>query len=158
MPEPKTKQERLNAMLENGPVRVHVDARKPGVRLPAPHLGRFDVGLNVWMPRGAQDTLVDEAGISETLSFDGRRCRVFVPWESVFSICPTDPITACPPDVEKTVFFPDSVPPELVDRLVDAFATGEVPPVLAEVAEPEVKPKFGLRLVRAEPDGGAGDG
>ena len=117
-------------LLRTGPILVRFDARKPGVVVPRHLAGSRDLGLNLWLPRGARDTFLDETGISETLSFDGARSKVFVPWSTVTFVAPIDPVT-CDVDWERAAFSEDDP------------VTAEAP----HAVEP-AKPRAGLRLVR----------
>jgi stringent starvation protein B len=89
---PPSKKEVMLALLEQSEARVHLDARKPGVVLPA-HLLReghvrldYGHGLKPAIP----DLAVDDQGIRATLSFDRRPFTTFVPWGAVFLIADFD--------------------------------------------------------------------
>ena len=75
-------------LLERAEARVHLDARRPGVVLPArfldqPHL-RLDYGYGFTPP--IHDLEIDDQGIRATLSFSRQPFHTFVPWSAVFVI------------------------------------------------------------------------
>jgi hypothetical protein len=89
---PPSKREVMLALLERSEARVHLDARRDGVRLPDRLLGsgnvRLDYGYGLSPP--IADLVVDERGIQATLSFNRTPFLTFVPWASVFLIADFD--------------------------------------------------------------------
>lgn len=82
----------MRALLERSEARVYLDARRTGVQLP-PHLLtepqlRLDYSYGFSPP--IPDLVVDEKGISATLSFSQRAFATFVPWEAVYLIADYD--------------------------------------------------------------------
>lgn len=77
-----------DALLGRGPILVHIDARRPGVAVPARFAGeaklvlRFGYGLNPPIP----DLTVDDDGISGTLVFGGVPFGCVLPWSAVFAL------------------------------------------------------------------------
>jgi hypothetical protein len=87
-----SKKEVMLALLERSEARVHLDARRPGVRLPQRLLGdghvRLDYGYGLRPP--IPDIEVTDEGISATLSFSQRPFATFVPWSAVYLIADFD--------------------------------------------------------------------
>jgi stringent starvation protein B len=86
------KKDAFLAFLKEGWVWVHLDARHPGVSVPAelaqnPRLV-LQYGYN--MPIPIPDLAVDERGITATLSFSRMPHRTFVPWSAVYIVSCTD--------------------------------------------------------------------
>lgn len=107
-----TKHVVAEALLGEGSLFVHFDPRVPGVVAPAhfksqPQLVfQFGRGLVVPIP----DLLVDDEGISGTLSFSRTPHACFVPWEAVFALVGDD---------GRGMVFPESMPGEIraeIDR------------------------------------------
>lgn len=75
-------------VLERGPVLVHLDARRDGAVVPAPHAAdpklvlRF--GYNLTPP--VVGMTWDDEGIAATLTFAGAAHLVVVPWESAYLV------------------------------------------------------------------------
>lgn len=115
------------ALLDDGSVFVHFDPRVPGVVAP-PHFKaqpqlvfQFGSGLAIPIP----DLLVDEEGISGTLSFQRTPHACFVPWDAVFALVGDD---------GKGMVFPDSMPREIRAEVEREAARRAAP---AEGAEPK---------------------
>ena len=91
-PSPPTKREVMLALLERAEARVHLDARRPGVELPARFLGqahlRLDYGYGFTPP--IPDLVIDDHGIRATLSFNRVPFQTFVPWSAVYLIADFD--------------------------------------------------------------------
>jgi len=79
-------------LLQAGRVLVNLDARRPGVVLPAHLLGdkcmTLEYGRN--LPTPIVDLEIDEFGIRAGLSFDGKISMTWVPWSAVFRIADRD--------------------------------------------------------------------
>jgi hypothetical protein len=94
------------ALLDEGSLFVHFDPRVSGVVAPArfkaqPQLVfQFGRGLAVPIP----DLLVDDEGISGTLSFQRTPHACFVPWDAVFALVGDD---------GRGMVFPDAMPGEI---------------------------------------------
>jgi stringent starvation protein B len=65
---------------------VHLDARRPGVVVPAQFTGDAHLRLNLSYRYGIPDLVVDGQRIQATLSFGGRQFQCILPWEAVFGI------------------------------------------------------------------------
>ena len=80
------------ALLERAEARVHLDARRPGVELPARFLGqahlRLDYGYGFTPP--IPDLVIDDDGIRATLSFNRMPFATFVPWSAIYLIADFD--------------------------------------------------------------------
>ncbi len=76
------------ALLESSEARVHLDARRPGVRLPPNLLSDghvcLDYGYALRPP--IHDLTIDDTGISATLSFRSMPTATFIPWSAIFLI------------------------------------------------------------------------
>jgi hypothetical protein len=97
------------ALLERAEARVHLDARKDGVRLPDRLRGdghvRLDYGHGFSPP--IPDLVVDDDGISATLSFNRIPFATFVPWSAVYLIADFDGNGAV---------WQEDIPPDLLDN------------------------------------------
>jgi hypothetical protein len=85
---PPSKREVMEFLLSETEARVHFDARKAGVDLPArlrsdPHLCLdYGYGFQPAIP----DLSLDERGIKATLSFNRAPYETFVPWDAIYII------------------------------------------------------------------------
>lgn len=79
-------------LLERAEARVHLDARRPGVRLPPRFLGeahlRLDYGYGFSPP--IPDLEIGDDGIQATLSFSRVPFPTFIPWSAVYLIADFD--------------------------------------------------------------------
>jgi stringent starvation protein B len=126
-----SKQKTFLSMLTDGWVSLHLDARRPGVVVPAsfashPHLV-LQYGSN--MPVPIPDLEVTEAGVSATLSFSRVPHRTYVPWSAVYVISCTD---------ASGVLYREDLPAELC-ALGEPLAES-APERLPEADEAERKP------------------
>ena len=84
---PPDKRASIEQLLERGPVLVHVDARRDDAAVPARFRGdpklvlRFGYGLTP----AIVDLLVDDTGISGTLTFGGVPFHCVLPWRAVYA-------------------------------------------------------------------------
>jgi stringent starvation protein B len=105
------KREVVNKLLQDGPVLVHLDARRPGVDVPDqfredPKLVlRFGFGLSPPIP----DLEVDDHGVRATLTFRGRPFHCRVPWAAVYAVVAED---------GRGLVWPEHVPPEVQKEYV----------------------------------------
>jgi stringent starvation protein B len=85
--QPPDKRASIEQLLERGPVLVHVDARREDVVIPQRFRGdpklvlRFGYGLTP----AIVDLLVDDTGISGTLTFGGVPFHCVLPWPGVYA-------------------------------------------------------------------------
>jgi stringent starvation protein B len=104
------KKEVAEVLLEGPSVFVHLDPRRDGVIVPKwfknqPQLV-LQIGLNMAVP--IPDLLVDDDGISCTLSFNRAPYKCFLPWPAVYALIGED---------GRAMIWPDDVPPELAAQL-----------------------------------------
>lgn len=151
------KKKRLSAALENGVAMVHLDARRPGVIVPAELKDDPHLRLNLSYRFDPPDLTVGEWGVRATLSFSGRRFLVALPWSSIFAVSRND--------TEELWLYPDEVPGELLAKvapktpvergkatgpraLLREVATPQDPPSPPEDAPDPPRVKGHLRLVK----------
>jgi stringent starvation protein B len=106
---PEKKQYLLSA-LDRGMVMVHLDARRPGVVVPAEFRAESHLRLNLSYRFEPSDLSVGEWGLRSTLRFSGNRFTVAIPWCAVFGI--TSHAS------QEFWLFPDDMPPELTRSAV----------------------------------------
>lgn len=140
-----TKREAFLAFLQEGWVSVHLDARRPGVRVP-PHLRtepRLVLQYGRDMPVPIADLDVSEAGIRATLSFARTPHDTLVPWSAVYIIACTD---------GRGVLYQEDIPEELL-TLVQPVEAEAGPAGSVETTEgtaPQTPPARALRSVPME--------
>jgi stringent starvation protein B len=82
----------MQGLLDRAEARVHLDARRDGVVLPARLLAdghvKLDYGYGLTPP--IPDLEIDDHGIHATLSFNRVPFRTFVPWSAVYLIADFD--------------------------------------------------------------------
>jgi stringent starvation protein B len=86
-----SKQEAFLSLLSEGWVSLHLDARRPGVVVPAPFSSQTHLVLQYGrsMPIPIPDLEVTAAGVSATLSFSRVSHRTYVPWSAVYVVACT---------------------------------------------------------------------
>jgi stringent starvation protein B len=100
------KREVVSKLLEDGPVLVHLDARRPGVDVPDQHRSepklvlRLGYGLTPPIP----DLDIDDTGIRATLTFRGKPFSCKIPWAAVYAVVAED---------GRGLVWPEHVPPEV---------------------------------------------
>lgn len=104
------KKERLLQALDQGMVMIHLDARRPGVLVPANLRGEAHLRLNLSYRFDPPDLSVGDWGVRSTLSFSGSRFTVAVPWSALFAI--TSHTT------KEFWMYPDDMPEELIQQSV----------------------------------------
>jgi stringent starvation protein B len=102
------KKDRLLAALDQGMVMVHVDARRPGVLVPTHLRPEAHLRLNLSYRFDPPDLSVGEWGVRSTLTFNGTRFTVALPWSALFAI--TSHVS------REFWLYPDDMPPELVEQ------------------------------------------
>jgi stringent starvation protein B len=87
-----SKRDAFLALLRAGWASLHLDARCPGVVVPAPFSSQAHLVLQYGrnMPIPIIDLEVTEAGISATLSFSRVSHRTYVPWHAVYAVTCTN--------------------------------------------------------------------
>lgn len=102
------KKERLIRALDKGMVMIHLDARRPGVIVPAHLQHEAHLLLNLSYRFDPPDLIVNEWGVRSTLTFSRQPFRVAVPWAALYAI--TSHVT------KEFWVYPDDMPPELLER------------------------------------------
>ncbi len=79
-------------LLREGWASLHLDARCPGVVVPAPFSSEGHLVLQYGraMPIPITDLEVTDAGVSATLSFSRVPHRTYVPWDAVYAVTCTN--------------------------------------------------------------------
>ena len=79
-------------LLREGWASLHLDARCPGVVVPAPFSSEGHLVLQYGrnMPIPIADLEVTDAGVSATLSFSRVPHRTYVPWDAVYAVTCTN--------------------------------------------------------------------
>jgi stringent starvation protein B len=87
-----SKRDAFVALLRAGWASLHLDARYPGVVVPAPFSSQAHLVLQYGrnMPIPITDLEVTEAGVSATLSFARVPHRTYVPWSAVYAVSCTN--------------------------------------------------------------------
>jgi len=87
-----SKRDAFLALLRAGWASLHLDARSPGVVVPAPFSSQAHLVLQYGrnMPIPIADLEVTEAGVSATLSFARVSRRTYVPWNAVYAVTCTN--------------------------------------------------------------------
>jgi stringent starvation protein B len=87
-----SKRDAFLALLRAGWASLHLDARSPGVVVPAPFSSHAHLVLQYGrnMPIPIADLEVTEAGVSATLSFSRIPHRTYVPWSAVYAVTCTN--------------------------------------------------------------------
>jgi len=115
-----SKQQAFLALLREGWTSLHLDARRPGVVVPAQLHGEPHLVLQYGhdLPIPIPDLEVDEYGVRATLSFSRAAHRTVVPWSAVY-------VVAC--DDGRGVLYSEDVPPDVT--VIAARATSDAAPV-----------------------------
>ncbi len=140
-PAPPDKRASIEQLLDRGPVLVHVDARRDDVIVPVRFRGdpklvlRFGYGLTP----AIVDLLVDDTGISGTLTFGGVPFHCILPWVGIYA--------AVVEGEQRGMVWPEDVPDVLL-----------VPPPRPRPASVEIRgDASGPVAVPREPGGGDDD-
>jgi stringent starvation protein B len=101
-----SKKDAFLALLRAGWASLHLDARSPGVVVPAPFSSQAHLVLQYGrnMPIPIVDLEVTEAGVSATLSFSRVSHRTYVPWNAVYAVTCTN---GC------GVLYREDIPPDV---------------------------------------------
>ena len=119
-----SKQDAFLTLLSEGWVSLHLDARRPGVVVPAPFSSQTHLVLQYGrsMPIPIPDLEVTAAGVSATLSFSRVPHRTYVPWSAVYVVACTN---GC------GVLYREDLPREL--RFFSQGDDGCLPPSMSRV-------------------------
>jgi len=156
------KKDKLLEALDRGMVMVHLDARRAGVLVPTSLKQEAHLRLNLSYRFDPPDLSVSEWGCRSTLTFNGEKFMVGIPWSALFAI--TSYVT------REFWLYPEDMPKELVEMSMateKANLAAELPKtpervVLREVAlppeaavappptdePPAPRPRPALRLVK----------
>ena len=113
------KREVVSRLLGDGPILIHLDARRPGVSVPAtlasdPRLVlRFGHGLTP----AIADLDIGDDGVSGTLSFGGVPHCCVLPWSAIYAVVSEVD--------QRGMVWPDDVPPEAMSTSDEAAPAGE---------------------------------
>jgi stringent starvation protein B len=136
---PASKQELLESLLERGMVMVTLDARRPGVDVPAQFSSDPRLRLNLsW--RFQLPLEVNAWGVHAVLTFGGRPHACKIPWNSVYQMYSHA--------TKDQYLFPADVPEDLVQA---TLAQGDVPPA----APPSTKGPKRFAVVDGAAEGSA---
>lgn len=153
---PPSKREQLLKLLERGSVFVHLDPRREGVVVPPWLSGKpqlvLQLGLNFAIP--IPDLVVDDTGVSCTLSFERKPFHCVLPWTAVYALVTEDgEVTVWPTDLPSEIISqPVAVrregptargarqKPRPRMSLVPPPETGDATPATASVAPPPEEP------------------
>lgn len=117
----------LEDFLAHGPAMLHLDARLPGVRVPPWLQDDLQLRLRVSPRFDPPDLFIDEWGVRQTLSFQGRRFPVAIPWQAIFGLSDAS---------DELRLFPRSMPYELIEAVASSQGlTGEEFEKLRELEE-----------------------
>lgn len=103
--ESKKKMKAMLAMLEKGTVMLTIDARVEGVTVPPVHATTIGLNLNFDYEFAIPDFMVEEEGVSASLSFGGRNFWCRIPWDAVYGMRSHSD--------DQLMIFPTSFPAEL---------------------------------------------
>ena len=142
-----SKRQTLLSYLDRGVAMLHLDARRPGVSVPAQYAQDPHLRLNLSYRYGLPDLDIGEEQVSASLSFGGRSFHCVVPWKAIFGI--TSQATG------DGKVWPEDLPVEVVEAVDEPQAARR--PALAAVesadsappdepSPPKARPH--LRLVR----------
>lgn len=134
------KKARLLESLDKGMTMVHLDARRPGVLVPEHLKGELHLCLNLSYRFDPPDLSVGEWGIRQTLTFQGRRFTVAVPWSALYAI--SSHVT------HQFWMYSEDMPQELLEPADGAPALGSVP--LPGMEPPQQQPPHPARAVLRE--------
>jgi stringent starvation protein B len=83
-----TKQAQVIAALEDGQTKIHLDARQPGVEVPADYAQDYSLTLNLSWRFSKSEMKVDDSGVCATLHFAGKAFRCVIPWPAIWGMLP----------------------------------------------------------------------
>lgn len=136
------KRRQILSALEKGMVMVHLDARRPGVLVPANLRGEPHLRLNLSYRFDPPDLSVGEWGVRSSLSFSGSRFTVAIPWSALFAIYS---------QVTKEIWmYPDDMPAELLAGSVDKATLSAEKGDGIPAPKAHAKPKAVLREIVGE--------
>ena len=135
------KRRTVEQLLGRGPVLVHVDARRAEVSVPARFRAdaslvlRFGFSLSPAIP----DLVVDDNGISGSLTFAGQPFHCVLPWTAVYA--------AMVEGEQRGTVWPEDVPEDVLTGGGEAQVAPSAPPPKDETPPPRAKRQSHLKLV-----------
>ena len=114
------KKDRLLEALDKGMTMVHLDARRPGVLVPEHLKGELHLMLNLSYRFDPPDLSVGEWGVRQTLTFQGRRFTIAIPWSALYAI--SSHVT------REFWMYPEEMPKELLESPGGQAALGPTGP------------------------------
>lgn len=129
------KRDVVQKLLEDGPVLIHLDARRPEVSVPAAH--RQDAKLVLRVGHGLSPAIPDldvsEAGVRATLSFRGTPHTCQIPWAAVYAVVAED---------GRGLVWPEDVPAEVESEFArGGRPSGRPPTATRRPSEPPAGPE-----------------
>jgi stringent starvation protein B len=112
----------VDAMLQDGPVLLHLDPRRDGVDVPEGFLtdARLVLRIGRRLSPPIPDLEVDEDGVRATLTFRSVPHSCTIPWRAVFAVVSED---------GQGLVFAEDVPPEVAAEMRSEPQPPEPPPV-----------------------------
>jgi stringent starvation protein B len=139
-----SKREVLERLLEQGMVMVHLDARRPGVRVPPTLRGDSQLRLNLSYRFASRDLSVGDDLVGCTLRFNGQPYYCELPVEAIFAV--TSHVTG------EALVWPESLAAALEGQLPAPAPLAVVAPsdnqVRGNTAEAAMPAHPHLRLVK----------
>jgi stringent starvation protein B len=139
-----SKSEVLERLLGQGMVMVHLDARRPGVRVPPALRADPQLRLNLSYRFASRDLSVSNQLVGCTLSFGGQPYYCELPVDAIFAI--TSRVTG------ETLVWPESLPAALESQVAPSAPLAVVAPsedrVGGEASETAMPARRHLRLVK----------
>lgn len=138
-PDRPSKQEAFLALLKEGWTSLHLDARRPGVAVPAHLKSEAHLVLQYGhdLPIPIPDLVVDDDGVIATLSFSRTPHRTIVPWSAVYVVAADD---------GRGVLYHEDIPRDV--SVIAARTDGEL--ATSVTGAPEAPPER-ARALRAVP-------
>jgi stringent starvation protein B len=138
-PDRPSKQEAFLALLKEGWTSLHLDARRPGVVVPAHLKNEAHLVLQYGhdLPIPIPDLVIDDDGVTATLSFSRTPYRTVVPWSAVYVVASDD---------GRGVLYHEDIPRDV--SVIAARGEGDLAAAIADSAPPER-----ARALRAVPLG-----
>jgi stringent starvation protein B len=138
---PGSKRDALLALLDQGMVMMHLDARRAGVEVPS-YLGHeAHLRLNLSYRFLLNDLLIDDWGVGATLSFRGQPFPCRIPWGALFALTRSGTVEGW--------LWQEDLPPELAATTSESTDVGLAP------VEPE-SPRPRLQEVPLDDTSGVG--
>lgn len=104
---PPTKKMVTEHLLGEGPILIHCDARRPGVVVPEAFRSQLNLALRFGyrLTPPIPDLVIDESGISATLTFSGVPFHTTLPWSAIYVVAIAGE--------DRGMMWPEDVPADL---------------------------------------------